>query len=747
MQKVSQAYKDSMKSHLRNRAYIKATVGIINSEAQDNVRARKEKNDFTFFSDNKKIFYGYEVDKVYATAENDFTKTDGSMYFLPMENKNIEYYNNGAVSNTLNGTFYVDFGKTYGHDIKGLTIDFGEYYPTVFNVEWNEGVNQYNNNSSLFITEDVFNNVSYFKITALSMVNENGRLRIYQFSCGISKTFSNNDVISYRLKDYVSPITETIPSQDMTLEIDNQNLYYSVDNPNSAFSFFEIGQELKVSFGYDVTGNGDIEWLPENTCYLKTWKADDVKAKFTATDQFDYLTGKYNNGKYYNNGISLYDLAIDVLNDAGITDVREYYIDPYLKTVIVKNPIPSVKHSEALQIIANAGRCVLYQDRKKRIRMKSSFIPDMTATANNQTEYSNTEKLLKSVKKEFYAVNSKDFSVVDGNLYFMSESKIDKENKGYVSNSVSDDNGFFKENPKITIDLEAPFVAYGMLINFANTYPLKFKIVTYYDNEEVQRKEIENNSLVFADLDEFDLFDKMEIEFTKNHENSRIFIDSILINDVTDYTLTRQNDIINNPTGQRENKIKNISIQRTDYKTSSEQKEVKSEEIVLNSGESVYEVFFNKAVYGLEVLIESENANAELLDSSCYKAVIKFSNVLNDNTLIKYVIKGFEYQTDTFLYTVNHNPHGDEKVWKNPLISSVQHAKDLEEWLASHYLGDVSYNVNWRGDPRTDANDLFYLELKEREKTLIRAYEKQISFNGTWNETIKARKAVLSWQD
>ena len=532
----------------------------------------------------------------------------------------------------------------------------------------------------------------------------------------------------------------------MTLEIDNQNLYYSVDNPNSAFSFFEIGQELKVAFGYDVTGNGDIEWLPENTCYLKTWKADDVKAQFTATDQFDYLTGKYNNGIYYDDGISLYDLAIDVLNDAGITDVREYYIDPYLKTVIVNNPIPSVKHSEALQIIANAGRCILYQDRNKRIRMRASFVPDMVATANNQTEYSNTKKLLKSVKKDFYAVNSKDFSFVDGNLYFMSENNIDKENKGYVSNSISDDNGIFEENPKITIDLEAPFSAYGMVINFANTYPSKFTIVTYYDGNEVQKKEIENDSLVFADFDEIDLFDKMEIEFTENHANSRIFIDSILINDVTDYTLTRQNDIINNPTGQRESKIKNISIQRTNYKTSTEQKDIKSEEIVLNAGESIYEVFFNKAAYGLEVLVESENASIELLNSSCYKAVLKFSNIENDNTVVKYVIKGFEYETDTFLYTVNHNPHGDEKVWKNPLISTVQHAKDLEEWLASYYLGDVSYNVKWRGDPRTDANDLFYLELKDREKTLIRAYEKQISFNGTWNETIKARKVVLSWQ-
>ena len=75
----------------------------------------------------------------------------------------------------------------------------------------------------------------------------------------------------------------------------------------------------------------------------------------------------------------------------------------------------------------------------------------------------------------------------------MSENNIDKENKGYVSNSISDDNGLFEENPKITIDLEAPFVAYGMLINFVNTYPSKFTIATYYYGEEVQRKEIKNN--------------------------------------------------------------------------------------------------------------------------------------------------------------------------------------------------------------------------------------------------------------
>ena len=69
MQKVSQAYKESMKSPLRNRGYIKATIGIINVDAQDNIRAPAEQNSFTYFSDAEKIFNGYEVEKIYHKSE------------------------------------------------------------------------------------------------------------------------------------------------------------------------------------------------------------------------------------------------------------------------------------------------------------------------------------------------------------------------------------------------------------------------------------------------------------------------------------------------------------------------------------------------------------------------------------------------------------------------------------------------------------------------------------------------------
>ena len=109
----------------------------------------------------------------------------------------------------------------------------------------------------------------------------------------------------------------------MSITVDNHKLYYSADNPESALAFLEPGQEVKTAFGYDVDGSGNIEWIAENTAYLKSWTADDRQAKFTATDRFDYLTGTYYKGKYRPEGISLYDLALDVLQDAGINDEKE----------------------------------------------------------------------------------------------------------------------------------------------------------------------------------------------------------------------------------------------------------------------------------------------------------------------------------------------------------------------------------------------------------------------------------------
>ena len=119
---------------------------------------------------------------------------------------------------------------------------------------------------------------------------------------------------------------------------------------------------------------------------------------------------------------------------------------------------------------------------------------------------------------------------------------------------------------------------------------------------------------------------------------------------------------------------------------------------------------------------------------------VKFTNVSSQNTTKKLVIQGYQYAQYESNYTKQYNTSGIEKTWSNPLVSTETHAKDLEEWLSSYLLGDVDYNFNWRGDPRTDAYDLFFLERKNTGDAMIRSYENSLSFNGGWSGSMKARR-------
>ena len=117
-----------------------------------------------------------------------------------------------------------------------------------------------------------------------------------------------------------------------------------------------------------------------------------------------------------------------------------YYIDPRLKNLYTKNPIPRVPYREALQIIANACRCVLSQTRDGKPKIKSSFIPEATISTNGETKYSNVNNILNSTEKDEYGTFAADYTTVDGKMYFMPRGGSTYINTGYISSQQSDAN-------------------------------------------------------------------------------------------------------------------------------------------------------------------------------------------------------------------------------------------------------------------------------------------------------------------
>jgi hypothetical protein len=394
MQNVSQAYKDGMKSTIRERGFIKLSFGLINQEAQANATYDESSSNFStaYFSNANGLFTVEEDKATYATLENDFTKVDGSMFFPPREGESNSYLHTGLVGESVWSSStppLIDINvNTLATDIKGLTIDFGERYPNKLVVIVNGSkTTQFNNDKPIFVTEQVFEQVTRMRIIVINMANP-ARVRVRSIQFGYGLNYHNDSVVASSLDSYVSPIGADVPQIDFSVQIKNYDKYFNVDNPDSAINFFETGQEMVVHYGYQLPNSNEIEWVKGNTLLCADWDADDTTATIRCHDVFRNMDSEYYKGTYSNVYKTYLELADEVLADAGIT---EYELDPVLAAFDTKNPLPRVKHKEALQIIANACGCVLSQTRDGIPQIKSfsdspeDRVSDFTMTRNDMT--------------------------------------------------------------------------------------------------------------------------------------------------------------------------------------------------------------------------------------------------------------------------------------------------------------------------------------------------------------------------
>ena len=72
MQSVSRECKESMRGIGRNRGYIKATIGIVNSKAQEAAEVLPDRNNLLYFSNLRAPFNGGVVDRIYEMPEENF---------------------------------------------------------------------------------------------------------------------------------------------------------------------------------------------------------------------------------------------------------------------------------------------------------------------------------------------------------------------------------------------------------------------------------------------------------------------------------------------------------------------------------------------------------------------------------------------------------------------------------------------------------------------------------------------------
>ncbi len=743
----SAQYNRMMKSDLRDKTTAAIHIGAVNQQAQSGAEVL---GDFWKWTNPRDVTDpDSAIEKRYLTWEEKHNRLDGSLCFLP-EQDNWETSFLGAVTSEICTPEYhpsILFQFAIPHlDIKGLTIRFGESYPKAFTVETGSQSREYITDSGDFVTEDVFEDADYMRIIPGSMSNGATRLHIESILFGIELALTGKKIISMTVKEKTHPISLELPIVDFRFTLDNQDRYFNANRTDSIINYLERGQQVTAYFTQTLE-DGTSETIPAVRAALDaTWKDKYSTAEFSATDYIYQMDQIYESGLYRKDGISAYALLEDLFEVAGVS-ADEYSIDPYLKTVLIRNPLPRDTCANNMLLIANACRCVMKSDRKKKVIIKASFWPELFTTASDGTVYSQADRLLKQIDVTEYLDWQQAFNRIDGALRIPPESY---SYAGFISRGISDENGYFEDNPSVTIHASAAFSFYQLSIWFGNVYPVEGTITCYKDHMLAERFEVAFSSKMEVINHAFEDVDEVRIMFTRARAHNRIHVLRLSVDEETDFTLYRSN-MLEQPVTSREDKIKDLIAIRSVYGMADEQEDIFSDKLLISQDKCEFKIEFNDASIPVQIITtlpsnmdaSADEAaagdvvvdyGAEITAYSNWYCIVCFHSPPISPQEVDLKVVGYIYHISNSQYVLNVNTSGITPALTNPLIDTTEFAETYVRWCAQYYQAKAEYSLSqFMGDPVLESNDLAYFEDEDTSRKLIRVHTVETKFDGTYN--------------
>ena len=363
-------------------------------------------------------------------------------------------------------------------------------------------------------------------------------------------------------------------------------------------------------------------------------------------------------------------------------------------------------------------------------------MPESTITCNEQTYYSKVANISLSNNKGEYATLSKDYTKIDGSMFFLSRNN-NTLNTGFVSLRVSNARGEFSVNPIVKIKLEAIRAYYGLKMEFGTALPAEFIIRTYRGEDAVNtyrigQDEINQTSVILRSFDDFDL---MEIEFTKTAiPYNRIILNHFSLSDVVDFTMERR-DMLSSPKAIKQELIKEVVVPYYTYQTNDKEENLVYTDIDVTAGE-VQTYYLQDASYGYTVKLNESATGTNILASGNYYITIRFNETGN----YRLSIQGHRYKIIERQVKVPLNSKGKTIKWENPLINDSVMANDLAKWLSEYYTAGIEYEYDTRGNPELDATDIIYQENEFRTGMTVNVYRHTLRFNQAFSGRVTARR-------
>jgi len=418
METTSANYKTDIEKKLRNFSYIKIIINMADPTTADTNTTVD--NDHAYFSDVTTTDKALNTSNTYATMEHNRLVLDGTQVCPPEIGDPIDLYQ-GYVSSSISdasGSFPISpkITTTFPSLVHFAALSFAfdvatECYPSDLQIISYNGVTVVEDitchpTSSKFITPLGVPSSGYcdkIEVIFKTMVTPHRRARMAYMVFGLMKEWTDSTITTSTLKRETDLLNSVLPVHTLEFTSIDVNKEYNLDNPTGMWQYIEQLQPITILYGYQLD-SGIVEWVTGGHIFTNGEMTSESSGALSTITFFgesllEQLKTTYYKGVYSVAPVSLYTLAQNVLTFANLPALSDgssaYYIDPSLSTIMTSCPLPEKQVNELLQLIANAGRCVLYTDRDGRINIRhiDETLVDFTLDFDNMKTIPKVNKI------------------------------------------------------------------------------------------------------------------------------------------------------------------------------------------------------------------------------------------------------------------------------------------------------------------------------------------------------------------
>lgn len=750
MKQVSEEYKNSMKSIMRNRSYVKVEFSNIDVEAAaDGVWVSNGEADY---SDLDMINYAHNYPEAYATLEWNRWILDGTSVIIQDPIGNVK---DGFVSDILSGetgifTEEPTLTRTFSQarTFQGITLTFdtrSSEWPLSVTVNFYfngeiVGTKTASPTSSVLIVESESSSVDKVEVVFHQAIPYR-RIRVEQTSFGVQKEFTGQEIVSTDQSHDVDPLSRRLPTETFQFTILDYEHNYDPDNPQGTYIYVDEKSPVSIQYGYELPDH-TIEWIKPDRYLLDSKPTvQNNQATFSATGLIGSLNDIYYKGKTGNQ--SFYDMALSVLEDAnlGLTPdgKKPWEIDESLKSMYSTAALPIDTHMNCLQLIAHACRCRLYTDDDNVIHIRPFGVTVRGIYSgqwsdNGHSSYSEWETVDRGNDLNFtYATLELNRWILDGKNQKVVPWK--QMGLGYLSESLSNVNGLFAVKPKITRTFDVPHNLSVIKIQFDTVlgeYPSGIQVQYYRDSalldtqmvNGIDSPEISVTSELASECD------KIVITLDGGLPYRRIRVSKVYYRE-NDFTLDFSSIAENSQKISKIDSLKAVTVAQYSYTVGNDVQTL----FEGSTTDTQFHVEFSSAAQDVQIQVEG----GTLISSKIYARAADLELPAGTKNI---TIKGKTLSENSTVTTYPVSSSGEIDKEENPLITNQEMRDALAEHVTSYLQMRNTYDVDYRGNPEIEVGDIIGLQTLYTGEMDALVLVDEISFNGSLSGRMKVKGLI-----